>query len=174
MFSVHISLLVVTFLSLISHVFTLMQTTKEIKPHSRIAPCLHFSNWINVLRKDDVMLEYAGDLSSLDGTFYSISRKWTRNSRSPRAQFHFASSTRWRASQFCRGEVSRGEAKWENLWLYKLGKHGGLVGRILWLRKMLQLATVPTSCSTAKQASSLWRLPKDSAKFSLRTLWAPP
>lgn len=38
MFSICISHLVVTFLSLMSHVFTLMQTTKEIKPHYPIAP----------------------------------------------------------------------------------------------------------------------------------------
>ena len=41
MFIVQISLLIVTFLSLISRILSLMQTTKEINPHPRIAPCVN-------------------------------------------------------------------------------------------------------------------------------------
>jgi len=39
MFIAQISLLIVTFLSLISWFFSLMQTTKEVNPHTHIAPC---------------------------------------------------------------------------------------------------------------------------------------
>ena len=39
MFIVQISLLIVTFLSLISRILSLMQTIKEVNPHPRIAPC---------------------------------------------------------------------------------------------------------------------------------------
>ena len=38
MFIVQISLRIVTFLSLISQKFSLMQTIKEVNPHPRIAP----------------------------------------------------------------------------------------------------------------------------------------
>ena len=41
MFIVQISLLIVTFLSLISQILSLMQTTKEVNPHPRIAPCVN-------------------------------------------------------------------------------------------------------------------------------------
>ena len=41
MFVVQISLLIVTFLSLISHNLLLMQTTQEVNPHPRIAPCVN-------------------------------------------------------------------------------------------------------------------------------------
>ncbi len=41
MFVVQISLLIVTFLSLISRNLSLMQTTKEVNPHPRIAPCVN-------------------------------------------------------------------------------------------------------------------------------------
>ena len=41
MFVVQISLLIVTFLSLISKNVSLMQTTKEISPHPRSAPCVN-------------------------------------------------------------------------------------------------------------------------------------
>ena len=41
MFVVQISLLIVTFLSLISQNLSLMQITKEINPHPRIAPCVN-------------------------------------------------------------------------------------------------------------------------------------
>jgi hypothetical protein len=36
-----ISLLNVIFLSLISRILSLMQTTKEVNPHPRIAPCVN-------------------------------------------------------------------------------------------------------------------------------------
>ena len=39
MVAVHISLLIVTFLSLVSQIVSLMQTTKEVNPHPRIASC---------------------------------------------------------------------------------------------------------------------------------------
>ena len=39
-FIVQISLLIATFLSLISQFFSLMQTIKEVKPHPHIAPCI--------------------------------------------------------------------------------------------------------------------------------------
>ena len=38
---VQISLLTVTFLSLISQNLSLMQTTKEVNPHCRIGPCVN-------------------------------------------------------------------------------------------------------------------------------------
>ena len=41
MFVVQISLLIATFLSLISRILSLMQTTKEVNPHPRIAPCVN-------------------------------------------------------------------------------------------------------------------------------------
>ena len=41
MFSIQISLLVVTVPSLISWDFDIIQTTKEVKAHSRIAPCVN-------------------------------------------------------------------------------------------------------------------------------------
>jgi hypothetical protein len=41
MFVVQISLLIVTFLSLISQNLSLMQTTKEVNSHPRIAPCVN-------------------------------------------------------------------------------------------------------------------------------------
>jgi hypothetical protein len=41
MFVVQIPLLIVTFLSLISIFFPLMQTTEELNPHPRIAPCVN-------------------------------------------------------------------------------------------------------------------------------------
>ena len=41
MLVVRISLIVVTFLSLISQSLSLMQTTKEVNPHPRIAPCVN-------------------------------------------------------------------------------------------------------------------------------------
>jgi hypothetical protein len=41
MFIVQISLLIVTFLSLISQNLSLMQTTKEVNPHLRIASCVN-------------------------------------------------------------------------------------------------------------------------------------
>jgi hypothetical protein len=41
MFVVQISLLIVTFLSLISRNSSLMQTTKEVNPHPHIAPCVN-------------------------------------------------------------------------------------------------------------------------------------
>jgi hypothetical protein len=41
MFVVQISLLIVTFLSLISSILSLMQTTKEVNSHPRIAPCVN-------------------------------------------------------------------------------------------------------------------------------------
>ena len=41
MFVVQISLVIVTFLSLISQNLSLMQTTKEVNPHPRIAPCVN-------------------------------------------------------------------------------------------------------------------------------------
>ena len=41
MFVVQISLLIVTFLSLISRILSLMQTTKEVYPHPCIAPCVN-------------------------------------------------------------------------------------------------------------------------------------
>jgi hypothetical protein len=40
-FIVQISLLIVTFHSFISQDLSLMQTTKEVNPHHRIAPCVH-------------------------------------------------------------------------------------------------------------------------------------
>ena len=40
MFVVQIALLIVTFLSLISQILPIMQTTKEVKPHPCIAPCV--------------------------------------------------------------------------------------------------------------------------------------
>jgi hypothetical protein len=40
-FEVRISLLIVTFLSLISWNLSLMQTTKEVNPHPHIAPCVN-------------------------------------------------------------------------------------------------------------------------------------
>jgi hypothetical protein len=44
MFVVQISLLIVTFLSLMPQNLSLMQTTKEVNPHPRIAPCVNM--WI--------------------------------------------------------------------------------------------------------------------------------
>ena len=41
MFVVQMSLLIVTFLSLISQKLSLMQTTKEVNPHPCIAPCVN-------------------------------------------------------------------------------------------------------------------------------------
>jgi hypothetical protein len=41
MFMVQISLLIVTFLSLILQNLSLTQTTKEVSPHPRIAPCVN-------------------------------------------------------------------------------------------------------------------------------------
>ena len=41
---IQISLLIVTFLSLISQNLSLMQTTKEVNPHPCIAPCVYM--WI--------------------------------------------------------------------------------------------------------------------------------
>ena len=41
MFVVQISLLIVTFLSLISWILSLMQTTQEVNPHPRIASCVN-------------------------------------------------------------------------------------------------------------------------------------
>ena len=41
MFIAQISILNVTFLSLISRNLSLMQTTKEVNPHPRIAPCVN-------------------------------------------------------------------------------------------------------------------------------------
>ena len=40
MFVVQISLLIVTFFSLISRILLIMQTTKEVNSHPRIAPCV--------------------------------------------------------------------------------------------------------------------------------------
>ena len=40
MFVVQISFLIVTFLSLISRILSLVQTTQEVNPHPRIAPCV--------------------------------------------------------------------------------------------------------------------------------------
>ena len=133
--------------------------------HTLALRYLHFSNWINVLRKDDVLLEYASDLFYIGWNFLQYFKKLNQ-------KFPFSSCTisiriihKMKSFTVLSWRSSRGEAKWENLCLYKLGKHGGLVGRILWLRNVLQLATVPTSCSTAKQASSLWRLPKRFCKI---------
>ena len=44
MFVVQISLLIVTFLSLISWNLSLMQTTKEVNPHPCLAPCANMWN----------------------------------------------------------------------------------------------------------------------------------
>ena len=44
MFVGQISLLIVTFSPLISHKLLLMQTTQEVNPHPRIAPC-HVNMW---------------------------------------------------------------------------------------------------------------------------------
>ena len=44
MFVVQISLLIVTFLSLISRNLSLMQITKEVNPHPRIVPCVNMWN----------------------------------------------------------------------------------------------------------------------------------
>ena len=41
MFVVQISLLIVTFLSLVSQILSLMQSTKEVNSHPRIAPCVN-------------------------------------------------------------------------------------------------------------------------------------
>ena len=41
MFVVQFSFLIVTFLSFISWILSLMQTTKEVNPHPRIAPCVN-------------------------------------------------------------------------------------------------------------------------------------
>ena len=41
MFVVQISLLIVTFLSLISWIMSLMQCPKEVNPHPRIVPCVN-------------------------------------------------------------------------------------------------------------------------------------
>ena len=41
MIVVQISLLIVTFLSLISRISSLMQTTKKVNPHPRIMPCVN-------------------------------------------------------------------------------------------------------------------------------------
>jgi hypothetical protein len=41
MFVVQISLLIVTFLSLISKFLSIMQTTKEVNPHPHMAPCVN-------------------------------------------------------------------------------------------------------------------------------------
>ena len=41
MFVVQISILIVTFLSLIPRILSLMQTTKEVNQHPRIAPCVN-------------------------------------------------------------------------------------------------------------------------------------
>ena len=41
MFVVQISLLIVTFLSIISQNLSIMQTTKEFNPHPRIASCVN-------------------------------------------------------------------------------------------------------------------------------------
>ena len=41
MFVVQILLLIVTFLSLLSQIISLMQSTKEVNPHPRIAPCVN-------------------------------------------------------------------------------------------------------------------------------------
>jgi hypothetical protein len=41
MFVVQFSLLIVTFLFLISRNLSLMQTTKEVNPHPHIAPCVN-------------------------------------------------------------------------------------------------------------------------------------
>ena len=41
MYVVQISLLTITFLSLISQNLSLMQTTQEVNPHPRIAPCVY-------------------------------------------------------------------------------------------------------------------------------------
>ena len=41
MVAVHISLFIVTFLSLVSRIVSLMQTTKEVNPHPRIASCVN-------------------------------------------------------------------------------------------------------------------------------------
>jgi hypothetical protein len=43
-FTLQISLLIVTFLSLISQILSLLQTTKQVNPHPRIAPCVNM--WI--------------------------------------------------------------------------------------------------------------------------------
>ena len=40
-FIVQISLLIITFLSLISRIFSLMQTTREVGSHPRITPCVN-------------------------------------------------------------------------------------------------------------------------------------
>ena len=40
MFIVQISLLIIIFSSLISQILSLMQTTQEVNPHPRIAPCV--------------------------------------------------------------------------------------------------------------------------------------
>ena len=48
MFVVQISLLMVTFLSLVSWNLSLMQTTQEVNPHPRIAPCVFFFHLLNV------------------------------------------------------------------------------------------------------------------------------
>jgi hypothetical protein len=44
MFVVQISLLIVTFLSLISRILSLMQTIEEVNPHPRIARCVNMWN----------------------------------------------------------------------------------------------------------------------------------
>ena len=44
MFVVQISLLIVTFLSLISRNLSLMQTTQEVNPHPHTAPCVNMWN----------------------------------------------------------------------------------------------------------------------------------
>jgi hypothetical protein len=41
MFVVQVSLLIVTFLSLVSWILSLMQTTKKVNPHPHIAPCVN-------------------------------------------------------------------------------------------------------------------------------------
>ena len=43
MFIVQTSLLIVTFLSLLSRISSLMQTTKKANPHSHITPCVNMS-----------------------------------------------------------------------------------------------------------------------------------
>ena len=40
MYVVQISLLIVTFISLVSQILSLMQTTEEVNPHPHIAPCV--------------------------------------------------------------------------------------------------------------------------------------
>ena len=44
MFAVQISLLIVTFLSLISRILSLMQTTKEVNPHPCIVPTVNMQS----------------------------------------------------------------------------------------------------------------------------------